>query len=325
MSLEGVDYSDGRPGGAALAAAGKSFAARYLAYRGNPDPHKALTTAEVNDLMPHGISIVANFESTSNRVLDGSIAGSADAADAKIAMNALGFPVTCPVYFSVDFDAQPVHQGRIDAYLTAAASILGRARVGVYGSLGLLTRCRQNGTATWYWQTIAWSGGKTPPTWVHLFQYQTGSTGAKPINGAAVDYDRALQGNYGQWQAPSVPGPSVEDAMIYTMGGCRTATVASGTTYSHEPGGPPAGQIKNPVRYLLTAFDATGKYVALDGLYAGSTTTVLTLCGWVPVTALLAIAPAIPDVAAVIAADRAKAHIVYGATNTPSVSTGGNS
>ena len=206
--LNGVDYSFGRPGGSALAAAGKRFAVRYLAYSGaaGGDERKFLTAPEVLDLHGNGLAVVANFESTSNRMLDGAVAGAADANDARAEMASLGFPSTCPVYFSADFDPQPQYLGRIDAYLTAAASVLGRARVGVYGGIDLLTHTRAAGTAQWFWMAAGWDHGRQPPAFAHLWQYQTAGQGAPAINGAAVDNDRALLDNYGQWDAPPSGG-----------------------------------------------------------------------------------------------------------------------
>ena len=212
--IEGVDFADGRPGGAALAASGKRFVCRYLQYKGNPDPRKPLTRGEIADYQANGLAIVANFESTSNRMLDGAAAGAADANDARADMLGLGFPVSCPVYFSADFDPQPQYLARIDAYLTAAAAVLGKARVGIYGGIDALTHTRQSGTAAWFWMAAGWGHGKQPPAFVHLWQYQTAGQGAPPINGSAVDLDRALKDNYGQWDAPSGAGPE-EPITVY--------------------------------------------------------------------------------------------------------------
>ena len=205
MTIEGVDLSFARPGGKALAAAGKRFVVRYLEYShaSAGSSGKFLTSAEVADYRGHGLALVANFESTSTRALDGHAAGVADGNDARVAMGKLGFPSSCPVYFSVDFDAQPSQQATIDAYLGGAASVLGKGRVGVYGSYSLVTRCRANGSATWWWQTYAWSGGKIA-TFAHIHQYLNGQA----IGGGAVDFDAALKANYGQWDPPPGAGPA---------------------------------------------------------------------------------------------------------------------
>ena len=270
MSIEGCDFSDGRPGGKALAAAGKRFVCRYLAYRGNPDPRKPLTIAEIGDYFANGISIVANFESTSNRMLDGAAAGAADAADAKADLKGLGFPDTCPVYFSADFDPQPQYLARIDAYLTAAAGVLGKARVGIYGGIDALTHTRAAGTATWFWMAAGWDHGRQPPAFAHLWQYQTAGMGAPSINGASVDNDRALKDNYGQWDAPPSGGPAVEDIVLpitdptegtvalavnqqlYALNGAPLVTV-SGAASVGSPFGTTVGGVAYRTVYVTTS------------------------------------------------------------------------
>ena len=119
-------------------------------------------------------------------------------------MQGLGFPDTCPVYFSVDFDASLSQQAAINEYLQGAGSVLGLARIGVYGGINVVTRCKSNRTASWFWQTYAWSAGKVSP-FAHVYQWKNTQT----INGAGVDYDRALQANYGQWAAPGSAGPAI--------------------------------------------------------------------------------------------------------------------
>jgi hypothetical protein len=156
MTIEGVDFSYDRPGGAALAAAGKRFVVRYITGAG-----KALTAAEIADYHAHGLSIALVFESTRGRVLGGRPAGIADATQAVAACTALHIPSSTRIYFAVDFDAQPDQQPAIDAYLGGAASVLGLARVGVYGGIHVIERCRRKPAASGFWQTYAWSGGRS--------------------------------------------------------------------------------------------------------------------------------------------------------------------
>ena len=185
---EGVDYSWSRPGGAALAAAGKTFAVRYL----YPGGGKGLTLGEAQDLQAHGVSIAVVFESSAARALDGSGAGAADAQIAQAQLAACGLAGDLPIYFGVDFAANGSQMGAIDAYLNGAASVLGQSRVGVYGSYAVTTHCRASGSAAWTWQTYAWSGGQQD-TAAHLFQYNNGQN----INGG-VDLVRSLTNQFGQ-------------------------------------------------------------------------------------------------------------------------------
>ena len=226
MTTEGVDYSYGRPGGAALVAAGKSFAFRYVPYPGNGG--KGLTTAELGDLQSHGLSVGLVFESTKGRALGGRPAGVSDATMTAAAITPLGFPADRPVYFAVDFDAQATQQAAIDAYLGGAASVLSPSRVGVYGGLDVVNRCAENGSAQWFWQTYAWSGGRQSAH-AHLYQYHNGQT----INGAAVDFDRSITSDFGQWVP--LPDSSTGDTMIQVIPsapGGATVTSASADIYT---------------------------------------------------------------------------------------------
>ena len=179
---EGVDYSWARPGGAALAAAGKSFAGRYL----YPGGGKGLTAAEVNDLHAHGVSVFTIFESSAARTLDGHWAGVADAQTAQGQLAACGLPSNQVVYFGVDFDAVGGQMPVIDDYLLGAGTILGQGRVGVYGSYLVTTHCRAAGTAPNGFQAYAWSRGQVDGG-ADFYQYNNGQN----INGS-VDLVRSL-------------------------------------------------------------------------------------------------------------------------------------
>ena len=209
MTPEGVDLSFARPGGKAIAAAGKRFVVRYVPYPG--DNGKGLTRAEIADYHAHGLAIALVFESGAQRARHGRPAGVADAKTARAAIRALGMPATQPVYFAVDWDATPDEQGAIDAYLRGAASVLGAGRVGVYGGYRLIRRCKASGTAAWLWQTYAWSYQKVS-SGIHLFQYSN----THRINGGAVDYVRAMKPSYGQWEPP-LPDTSTGGGEVLTI------------------------------------------------------------------------------------------------------------
>ncbi|HEX5451251.1 MAG TPA: DUF1906 domain-containing protein [Candidatus Limnocylindrales bacterium] len=241
MTVEGVDFSFSRPGGAALVAAGKHFVCRYLAYRDAPRGAlgKFLTADEVADYHRHGIAIVANLESTANRALDGNDAGRRDAQDAKNALHALGAPDDLPVYFSVDFDASAGQQLAINRYLQGAATVMDKQRVGVYGGFDVVSRCLASGFVSWAWQTYAWSGGRISSK-AHLYQYRNGQS----IGGSAVDFDRALRSPFGAWIAPGLPDTataSQEDArmgLIQTPGeAMEIRDVPKGTPLFDDPHG----------------------------------------------------------------------------------------
>lgn len=192
MTIEGVDYAFSVPPVNALTAAGKYFAVRY----GGPgSAGKQLTQAELAGLNKAGIAVVANAEGAAAG-FRGTAAGQSWARQALAHFTALGMPADRPIYFSVDWDAGPADWPDVDAALRGAASVVGAARVGVYGSYATVEHCARAGTARWFWQTYAWSAGKWSSR-CHLQQYRNGVT----IGGADCDLDRAMQSDYGQWGA----------------------------------------------------------------------------------------------------------------------------
>lgn len=192
MAVEGVDYAWDVPNAAQLKAAGKHFACRY----GGPGSDgKQLQSAELAKLKAAGIAVVANAEGAADG-FRGTAAGRSWASDAWAHFKSLGMPADRPIYFSVDWDAGGGDWADIDAALRGAASVIGAARVGVYGSYNTVSHARAAGTARWFWQTYAWSGGKQPPSFVHLYQYRNDVSLA---GSASLDLTRALLPDYGQW------------------------------------------------------------------------------------------------------------------------------
>ncbi|MFC9893573.1 DUF1906 domain-containing protein [Nocardia sp. NPDC127579] len=190
----GLDYAGGRPGGAAIRAAGFDFVVRYLSAGGPSLPGKLLTPAEADDLRAHGVSIAANWETWADRMLDGYDAGARDAEAGLAQVLRCGGRADRPIYFSVDFDATPQQQAPIEAYLAGAATVLGRANVGIYGGYWPLRRALDSGHASWAWQTEAWSGGNVES------RRNIHQTLRQPVVGGVVcDVDIAVTTDFGQW------------------------------------------------------------------------------------------------------------------------------
>jgi hypothetical protein len=205
---EGVDYAWGRPGGAALAGLGKHFAMRYVPYIG--DGAKGLLKPETANLRAFGLSIGLVFETTANRAKEGFGAGQNDARLTQIGLPWTGLPLTLPVYYAVDFDANVGQRtwdanwgGAIRSYFDGVASILGRPRVGIYGGYHVIEWALANGHATWGWQTYAWSNGLVSNR-AHVYQYD--NTGNN-INGVSVDLCKSLRADFGQFPRPQGGGP----------------------------------------------------------------------------------------------------------------------
>lgn len=192
-TISGVDYPWSHPGGAALRAAGKQFAARYLSH----DATKNITRAEADDLAAHGIWAVVVWETTANRAGAGRAAGIADAQTAVQQAAAAGMPASRPIYFAVDYDASP---SAVVAYFQGVASVVGLARTGVYGGYRVVEYLLDHRLATWAWQTAAWSGG----LWDARAVIRQPATTIR-INGVDCDIDTAQAADYGQWMPGKTP------------------------------------------------------------------------------------------------------------------------
>ncbi|WP_051179429.1 DUF1906 domain-containing protein [Nocardia concava] len=190
----GLDYAAGRPAPSAIKAAGYDFVVRYLSDGGPTLPGKLLTPAEADDLRAQGISIVSNWETTAARMLDGYGAGVTDARAALARVLRCGGRADRPIYFSADFDATPQQQVPINEYLDGAASVIGRANVGIYGGFWPVSRALDTGTASWAWQTVAWSGGNIDP---RISIYQTGEQVV--VDGVECDVNQTDRADFGQW------------------------------------------------------------------------------------------------------------------------------
>ncbi len=204
----GIDYAWGRPGVAALRGAGAGFVFRYLSH---DSTGKNLTRGEANELTAAGIDIGVVWEDAADAALQGYGQGRADAQAALAQANACGMPSDRPIFFAVDFDANPGDQGAINAYLDGAAGVLGKGRTGIYGGYWPVSRALAGGHCTWAWQTYAWSGGLWDSR-AQLQQYSNEHT----LNGVSIDYNRSTVADFGQWRvgwSPHQPPPQEDDDM----------------------------------------------------------------------------------------------------------------
>jgi hypothetical protein len=210
-AIPGLDYSfEPHPSPLAIRNSGARFVVRYISpIPVNDTNGKNLLKAELDALGASSISVVLVFETTASRMLDGEAAGILDATDAKAVVAALGMGET-PVYFACDFDATPAQQAPINAYLVGCASVLGLARVGIYGGFYPVSRALTAGVAKWAFQTFAWSGSN----WDPRAQIRQGAQFT--LDGASCDHDSAEYPNYGQWPA-YVPPPVAKPPVIVTQ------------------------------------------------------------------------------------------------------------
>lgn len=196
--MRGVDFAGGRPGAAAIKAAGYDFVVRYLTPGGPALPGKQLLRDELNDYIAHGIYIVFMWETTVDRMRAGRAAGIQDAKDACGYLLTLGVPMGQVIYFACDFDSTEADQTQINDYLRGAANYLGTtALVGVYGGYWPISRALDAGVAVWSEQTSAWSG-----TNLDHRRNITQSGAQTYINGVPCDVLTSESEDFGQYPPP---------------------------------------------------------------------------------------------------------------------------
>jgi hypothetical protein len=194
MASTALDYSAGRPTGAAVKAARHVGVVRYV---GTPGRTKNITKAEYQDMDRNGIGVALVYENRAGDAAGGWNAGVNAAKLARADADSVGFPRDRPIYFAVDSDqVTAANFAAVSAYLDGAASVLGTiARVGVYGEYDVIEK--NVGTHARYgWQTAAWSGGKRSSK-AHLFQ----RLGQIYVGGIQVDVNEILAADWGQHNA----------------------------------------------------------------------------------------------------------------------------
>ena len=140
---------------------------RYLA---SPDlvTSKRVTPAEVKIIHDADLTLQLVFQNGSNGAAYFSHArGSLDGQHAREAAAVLGFPRSLPIYFAVDFNAQPADHAALLNYFNGVYDGIAHADgrrahpVGIYGHYDLLLHVQRNWPAIEnYWGTYAWSGGR---------------------------------------------------------------------------------------------------------------------------------------------------------------------
>jgi hypothetical protein len=196
----GADYSTGRPGGAALAAAGVKAVGRYASY-GRSDVN--ITADEVKDLRNHGIDIFIYNEHSAGYMNGGATAAQAYVPGALSVCRAVGLP-DGPIFYAVDYDATLggaptsatalANMHALAAFLTEAARLSKSwDLVGVYGGFYTVQWLLDNlPDLTHAVQTSAWSAGHWDP---RAFARQDGYNWK--INGVDCDHLTIVDPNEG--------------------------------------------------------------------------------------------------------------------------------
>lgn len=180
-----ADYSAGRPGGAALRAAGFSGVIRYV---GTPGRTKNITAGEYQDLIGHGLSVLLVHENGTGDVLRGYAGGVADAHAALDNARACSIPDSVGIASASDrhLTAAQVRTGV--AYQAGFTSVIGHDRTGAYGFHEFVSAVQAAGTASWLWQCGTRPAGNAG---IHLWQRNTGTSQTR-VNGIACDINDQL-------------------------------------------------------------------------------------------------------------------------------------
>lgn len=193
-----IDFSYDRPTPARLKSLGTATnpvvgVMRYV----SPQSSKNLSLAEYAALKAAGFAVGLVWEGNANGALGGQGQGTVDAQRANTQADALGFPRTSPIYFAIDFEVlSPSVMSTVLNYIRAVKAVSIR-KVGVYGSFSVIEAAASAGVADYFWQTSAWSYGKTSS---HRNLYQH-------IYNVDTDVNEALTADWGQDKPPAAPKP----------------------------------------------------------------------------------------------------------------------
>jgi hypothetical protein len=201
-----LDYSGGYPGAKAIKDDGYKGAVRYIGFA---DRRKCTNATELNDFTAEKIGMALIYENNATEWRGGYGAGQSAGTRARGHANAIGFPRDRPIYYAVDQDV--VSSGEFDAaigYLRGAGSTSGGPGLtGVYGESDLMDRVRDAGsTASWFWQTAAWSKGHH--TAANLYQL----IGTVTVGRIGCDINDILTDDWGQHITQGVDTMSAADA-----------------------------------------------------------------------------------------------------------------
>lgn len=190
-----VDFSFDRLSGAQLQAAGAQGVIRY-ACAGRASVN--ITAAEYADFTAHGIPVGITCEHSATFMTMGRASGRDFAQGALQVTQAAGMP-DGPIFFAVDFPADESYMPALLDTLNGCADVLGPYNTGVYASYDVIDWLVRNSPYVAFWQTAAWSNGKTHPhAWLIQDRIWTQATPYK-LDGANVDFSTVL----GDWHPRS--------------------------------------------------------------------------------------------------------------------------
>jgi hypothetical protein len=195
-----LDCASGHLDGAAVRAAGFDGAIRYLKKEGS-SLVVPIDARERLSLLAAGRSVAYVYQHVQSgskwgslsRVTQGRDAGFHDAQWALTQLTSVGGQLRAIYGVTCDYDVPPSDIPGIIEYARGWCDVLGKLRVGVYGKDTVLHALKNAGVASWFWQTTAWSGGRTFPG-RHLFQ----KVGYVSVGGVQCDVNECSGSDWGQ-------------------------------------------------------------------------------------------------------------------------------
>jgi hypothetical protein len=183
---EGLDYSAGRPSGAALADRGVRFVLRYVD-RPELMAGKHITRAEYADLVAHGIQVWLVAERNTTDWQAGRAGGAALARDGRAGADYVGYPPGGLIFLTADMHLTAAQVPVALAFVAGGVSVLGWAATGGYGFSELIRALKAANTCRGLWQTGSRSA-LVPG--VHI--YQANDRANVVIDGVACDVDELI-------------------------------------------------------------------------------------------------------------------------------------
>jgi hypothetical protein len=219
ISRFGIDTNDSTLDTNFAKAAGCTFVGRYLSFDGE---HPPLSREEADRIRGAGLDLFAIWELTKYRAVelesieDEFNAGADDAIQARNVAKLCG-GAHKPIYFTVDFPVTPEHwrswivdkktnkhvqrRSLILAYFDGILSELPVERVGAYGPYIVIKKLFDQKKITYGWQ---WTFSDEitridPRAQLHQFDIYPAQEGWGVSGAGALDYDRAVWPDFGQW------------------------------------------------------------------------------------------------------------------------------
>jgi peptidoglycan hydrolase-like protein with peptidoglycan-binding domain len=229
-------------------------------------PGKNWTLERVTACHACGLGVGFVWENGANDFLAGASFGAYAGRRANALVDQLGVPLSVPIFYAVDYDAQP---GDLPALLAGlhAAENAGPRKAGGYGSIRLTEAAAADGLPD-EWQAQAWSGTQVGP---HASLYQRVShtlSGIAGIDPAGYDEDVILS-RAGLWFPGQITTASVTTPVVIAPpvkpGGYDVTGLPLLKLGSH-------GQ---PVRNLQGLLEAAARPTPIDGSFGPGTDRVL--------------------------------------------------